>query len=264
MQQNEQNNEMPLQFLRMQTMPKSIIDAFDEYFKMIPANTDQLLREVYNLRYHVYCIETGFEDPTRHPDFAEYDEFDKQSIHYLILHKHSNSYAATTRLILPDMDNPDSLFPVELHSEITAADILKDVPRLRLAEVSRFCVSKDFKRRNKESGTLTGIGPEFEENISEDERRTFPHITIALIACLVKISAEHEIDYWYAVMEPALLRFLSTLGIHFTNIGPLTEYHGKRQPCIIKVSYLLEGVAKKNPELWHMLTMRGLYANSFN
>lgn len=244
-------------------MPKSIVDAFDDFFEMIPAISESLKLEVYNLRYQVYCLETGFEDSARHPDHIEKDEFDDSSIHYLIRHKRLNTYAATTRLILPDAKEPERLFPIEIHSQIDNHAALENIARCKLGEVSRFCVSKEFKNRKKEAGTLTGISADHDDYFSEDERRSFPHITIALIACLIKISAEHDIQYWFAVMEPALLRFLSTLGIHFTHIGPLTEYHGKRQPSVIKVSDLLDGVEKKHPELWDMLTLRGLYADAF-
>lgn len=237
----------------------SIIDTFDHFFEIIPAASEPLLQEVYKLRYQVYCIETGFEDPSSHPDQTEYDKFDNNSIHYLIRHKRFNTYAATTRLILPDTSHPEQFFPIELHCRIDNHAALENIPRTKLAEVSRFCVSKDFKRRKKESGTLTGVSPELEERFTEDERRTFPHITIALIACLIKMSAEQNVQYWYAVMEPALLRFLSTLGIHFTQIGPLVDYRGIRQPSVINVSHLLNGVAEKHPELWEMLTMRGKY-----
>jgi len=241
----------------------SIVDSFDDFFEMVPANSESLKHEVYQLRYQVYCVETGFEDPAHHPLYLEYDEFDNNSIHYLIRHKRSNTYAATTRLILPNTDDPLQAFPIELHSRIDNHAALENVSRFKLGEVSRFCVSKEFKRRKKEAGTLAGISSDPGDNFSEDERRSFPHITLALIACLVKISAEHDIEYWYAVMEPALLRFLSALGIHFTQIGPLIDYHGKRQPGIIKVGDLLDGVAEKNPDIWQMLTFRGRYAQYF-
>jgi N-acyl amino acid synthase of PEP-CTERM/exosortase system len=236
-----------------------IIDAFNEFFEMIPAFSKELKNEVYKLRYQVYCIETGFESPEQHPGGLELDEYDNQSIHYLIRHRKSEVYAATTRLILPNIINPKIPFPIEQHSQIDNLDAVNYIPRANLAEVSRFCVSKEFKRRKKEYGTLTGIGPDSENPFSEDERRIFPHITLALIACLIKMSHENNITYWYAVMEPALLRFLSTLGIHFISIGPLTDYHGKRQPSIIKVSDLLKGVHTKNPEIWDLLTNRGQY-----
>lgn len=238
-------------------MTNSFIDTFNEYFDMVPAVSDELKNEVYKLRYQVYCLETGFAKIDAHPNGIESDEFDNNSIHYLIRHRKSNSYAATTRLILPNISNKDNLFPIEEHTEFYNDDILKNIPRDNLAEVSRFCVSKEFKRRKKEIGTLTGIDSDWEQDITEDERRVFPHITIALISCLIKISDENGIYYWYAVMEPALIRFLSSLGIYFVSIGPITDYHGKRQPCMIKVSDLLVGVANKNPILWDMITNKG-------
>jgi len=241
-------------------MSQAVLEAFNQYFEMIPALTDELKIEVYKLRFQVYCNETDFENPANHSDGLEQDAFDDQSVHYLIRHRQSNAYAATTRLILPKDNDPEKPFPIELHSTIDNLEPLKDIPRNKLAEVSRFCVSKEFKRRKHDKvNSLTGIHEDSVKYITEDEKRTFPHITIALIASQIKISEEHDIHYWYAVMEPALLRFLSILGIHFTSIGPITEYHGKRKPGVIKVSDLLAGVLQKNPPLWNMLTNNGQF-----
>jgi len=237
----------------------SYIDGFNEYFEMVPAVSDDLKNEVYKLRYQVYCIETGFESLDQFPDGLEFDEYDDHSIHYLIRHRKFNIYAATTRLILPNATKPETLFPIEQHSQIDNLEHMKNIPRINLAEISRFCVSKELKRRRKEYGTLTGFGPDSEYVFTEDERRVFPHITIALIACLIKMSKDNKIYYWYAVMEPSLLRFLSSLGIYFNNIGPLTDYHGKRQPCVVKVNDLLSGVFKKNSDIWDMLTNEELF-----
>jgi N-acyl amino acid synthase of PEP-CTERM/exosortase system len=73
------------------------------------------------------------------------------------------------------------------------------------------------------------------------------------------MSHENDIQDLYAVMEPALIRFFSTLGMDFIAIGPLTNYHGNRLPCTISVSDLLEGVAKKNLDNWDMLTNKGKF-----
>jgi len=246
-------------------MDQSITEAFYQYFEMVPADTSDLINEVYKLRFQVYCKETGFEDAALHPDGIEYDEFDDQSVHYLIRHRKTDTYAATTRLILPDAQNPEKPLPLEIHSTIDNYEPMKGIPRNKLAEVSRFCVSKEFKRRKYDKGnSLAGIDDASVQLIAEAEKRTFPHITIALIACQIIISEERNIHYWYAVMEPALLRFLSLLGIHFTGIGPITEYHGKRKPGIIKVSDLLTGVKNKNPPLWELLTNHGQYGVLFN
>lgn len=239
-------------------MAKEIIEGFKQYFDMVFASTEQLKNEVYQLRYQVYCIETKFERPEDFPAGLEIDESDQFSAHYLIKH-HSRGYAATTRLVLPDMDSLTRKFPIEEHCDITNHEVMNKIPRQHLAEVSRFCVSKEFKQRKGESGTLTGVSSEHDDYFSDDERRVFPHITLALIACLVKMSQEHEIYHWYAVMEPSLLRFLKRLGIVFTNIGPLADYHGERQPCVITVSEMLAGVFDKNRQVWDLLTDRGRY-----
>lgn len=240
-------------------MRKTILDAFNQYFEMVPTITDDLKNEVFKLRFQIYCKETHFEDPSHYPNGLEFDEFDNSSIHCLIRHRYSNAYAATTRLIKYDQHNPDWLFPIEIHSIINKPELLSEIPRHKIAEVSRFCVSKEFKRRKKELGSLTGFNLHSMEYVSEEEKRTFPHISLALIACMIKTSKEQNIHYWYAVMEPSLFRFLSTMGIDFKSIGPLTDYHGKRKPSIIKVNDLLNGVLQKNPSLWQMLTNDGQF-----
>lgn len=235
-------------------------DLFNDYFEMIPAISDSFKEEVYRLRYQVYCIETGFENPAHHPQGLEVDEYDDHSIHYLIRHRQSGLFAATTRLILSDSKNPGKLFPIERYTQFDNLALLHSIPRdMHLAEASRFCVSKEFKRRKYEAKTLAGINGTAKWDYYENERRILPHLSIALFACLIKMSHENEIYYWYAVMEPALIRFFTTLGIYFLAIGPVTDYHGKRQPCVIKVSDLLAGVAHKNLEIWEFMTNKGQF-----
>lgn len=243
---------------------ENIITPFNEYFEMIPALSNKLKNEVYKLRYQVYCVETGFEKMAEHPGEIETDDFDKNSVHYLIRHRKSGAYAATTRLILPDKNNLDNLFPIEIFSTIDKPKELEDKQRCYMAEASRFCVSKDFKKRKGDyEASLTGISPDWEKKTAEEERRTYPHLSIALYACLIRMSHENNVQYWYAVMEPALIRFFTTLGIYFKGIGPVADYHGMRRPCVIRVSDLLAGVFEKNPAIWAMMSSEGQYGKNF-
>ena len=91
-------------------MPSDLITAFNEYFELIHADTDALRMQVYQLRYQVYVLETGFEseadclrghDESGKPIHWEMDEFDNRSDHYLLRHRRTGVYAATARLILP-------------------------------------------------------------------------------------------------------------------------------------------------------------------
>lgn len=240
-------------------MKTDLTEKFNEYFELVPADTQELKRQVYHLRFLVYCLETGFETLENCPDGLEIDEYDERSDHYLIRHKSSGEFMATTRFILPDPSNIENPFPVEAHCHIDKIELLDGINRHDLAEISRFCVSKKFKKRQGESGTITGVHEGNVNSYSEDERRTFPSITLGLIAALIRMTNKHNVNHWYAVMEPALIRFLANLGIHFTVIGPIAEFHGKRLPCLIDVNYLLSGVRHKNEDLWDLLTDYGKY-----
>lgn len=240
-------------------MTKSIEQAFHDYFEIVPATSDALRAEAYRLRYQVYCIETGFEDPANYPDGLERDEYDATSVHALIRHRASGLFAATTRLILPDATDPDRLFPTERFAHVLLPEGFAPASREQLAEISRFCVSKEFKRRRGERGTTTGLD---EQTVNEslhtvDERRTFPHITLALIASLTRMSVQYHITHWYALMEEPLIRFLSVLGINWTLAGPLTEHHGRRLPCIMRVPEHLLPVKEKNAALWDLISDHG-------
>ncbi|MDO9425138.1 MAG: PEP-CTERM/exosortase system-associated acyltransferase [Methylobacter sp.] len=231
---------------------------FNKYFEMIPAISDELKHEVYKLRYQVYCVEMGFQNPEEFPEGIEFDEYDPHSSHYLIRHRGLGIYIATTRLILPDANNREKPFPMEKHSQIDNVNLLKTMPRHNLAELSRFCVSKEFRRRKNEQQLLTTIDAvDLEIIFEQEEKMISSHLTLALFACAIKMSSENNIHYWYAIMEPALMRVFSALGIHFVGIGPLVDYHGLRQPCVIKVDELLDSVAKKDLNYWNMLTNNG-------
>lgn len=232
---------------------------FNKYFEMIPAISDELKHEVYKLRFQVYCVEMGFENHQEFPEGLEFDEYDQYSSHYLIRHRGLGIYMATTRLILSDANNPEKPFPIEIHSQIDDVALLKTMPRPHLAELSRFCVSKKFRRRKNEQQLVTTNDADSELAYGQEEKRSSSHLTLALFACAIKMSSENNIHYWYAIMEPALMRVFSALGIHFVGIGPLVDYHGLRQPCVIKVNDLLDGVAKKDLNYWNMLTNNGQF-----
>ncbi|MBL6986583.1 MAG: PEP-CTERM/exosortase system-associated acyltransferase [Methylobacter sp.] len=244
----------------MQKMNDTYI--FNKYFEMIPATSDELKHEVYKLRYQVYSTEngdkTGFNKFINHADGMEFDEYDLHSSHYLIRHRELGMYMATTRLILPDVNIREKLFPIEQHSQIDNVDLLKTMPRHNLAELSRFCISKEFRRRRIDQ-YLFANNDDSENLLAYEEKRSSSHLTLALFSCAIKMSAENNIHYWYAFMEPALIRVFSAFGIHFVEIGPLVDFYGMRRPCVIKVADLLDSVAKKDLNYWSMLTNSGQF-----
>lgn len=227
------------------------------WFDSVPAITPRLRDAALRLRYQVYCVENQFEDPSHSPDGRESDDLDAHSVHSLLVHRSSGMTAGTVRLVLPLGDAPEDSFALQ---RVCSDPFLKNrlmFPVERMAEVSRFCVSKEFRRRQGDSFNPSGESPFALTASPEDERRMVPHITLGLIEALVRMSIENGITYWCAVMEPALLRLLTRLGIHFQKIGPMIDYHGRRQPCYIPLDALLERVQRERPDVWAVITREG-------
>jgi len=249
---DQQPSEQPQQRLR---------DAYWQWFQAIPANTELLRHESFRLRYQVYCVENPFENPDEHPGEAETDHYDSRAVCTNLIHRPSGITAGTVRLVLPLLEDPNSSFAVQ---EACKEPFFRDpssFPIGRAAEISRFCISKDFRRRQGD-----GLYPRYEELDQQDatmlEKRVIPNMTLGLIEGLVRMSVENGVIYWCAMMEPALLRLLTRMGIHFEHIGPLVDHHGRRQPCFIKLSTLLERVRREQQEIWDVLTDDGAHADA--
>src|SRR3546814_19250582 len=82
-------------------------------------------------------------------------------------------------------------------------------------------------------------------------------MTLGLMEGIIRMSVDHGFFYQCAVMERPLLRLLDRLGIRFTHIGPLVEYHGRRQPCMLKLETMLQEVREERLYVWELLTEGG-------
>lgn len=234
----------------------NITDSFHAHLEARKAISDELKNNAYQVRYNVYCVERGYEDKTKFPDRMERDEFDNESVHAVVRHKKSKKPVGVVRLVLPNRRNPDRRFPIETYFGRRFDESVLNkfhYSRNNIAEVSRFAVSKLsllqiqkqlFVAADKKSPSLK----------ESDPRLLLPHISLGLIAMLFTISDEHGIDYWYAAMEPSLSRLLTRLGIDFTPIGPVMNYHGKRQPMIARVDDLLNTIAHTRKDFFRLIT----------
>jgi N-acyl amino acid synthase of PEP-CTERM/exosortase system len=239
-------------------MTSDLIAAFSQYFELVHANTDEMREHVYALRYQVYVLETGFERAEDCFDGKERDAYDPRSDHYLIRHRRSGLFAATARLILSDPEAPEADYPIEHHCEFFEGAGISD-PRIRrrLAEISRFAVSKAFKRRVGEAGTLAGVSENIDMYFEEDERRILPHLSLGLFAAVMRMVHTHQVTHCYAVMEPALHRLIGRFGVIFNPIGPSVDYHGLRIPCLGTVDEALPSIKRVAPSVWDLITERG-------
>lgn len=234
---------------------QAVRDIYRQYFETVVLGVDdnELRDAAFRLRYQVYCIENPFEDPADNPDGRERDAYDDRAAHCLLLHLPSHTWAGAVRLIPPDRSEPSQSFALQQVCFDPMISDPKRFPVLEMGEVSRFCISKTFRRRQGDRLFPASNEP----GDREDERRVIPNMTLGLIEGLVRMSLDSDIRYWCAVMEPALLRLLARLGIHFQNIGPLVDYHGHRQPCFLELETMLTQVRAERPDVWDILTDGG-------
>jgi N-acyl amino acid synthase of PEP-CTERM/exosortase system len=143
---------------------------------------------------------------------------------------------------------------MEVHSQIDNVALTKTINRTNLAELSRFCVSKQFRRRANEQDLIVTNDMEDSRYIPRGKNSS-ASITLALFACAIRMSSDHNIHYWYALIEPALKRVVAPLGINVVQMGELVDHHGMRIPCALKVEDLLLGATAKDPEYLEMLTL---------
>jgi N-acyl amino acid synthase of PEP-CTERM/exosortase system len=223
----------------------TLLEAFQSQFRVIPANTRERMRAALRVRYQVYCIENPHER-CNDPDGLEKDEFDAHAAHSLLLHRTTEAALGTVRLILPLFDALNRSFAVQRVMDTGALREFHRLPLHAMGEVSRFSISRQWRRIAGTSETASSIG------------NSGPLMRLGLIQALIRMSKEHGVTHWCAAMEPTLLRMLSAMAIRFRPIGPLVEYHGLRQPAYCVIADVLNAVRRERPAFWSILTNDGV------
>ena len=221
---------------------------YTEYFDIVRADTPELLDQAYRLRYQVYCLEHPFENSAEHSDGRERDVDDDRSIHTLLLHRQSGVFAGTVRVILPRWVTQRP-FPIHRILASQGIEPFSVLPMPSTSEISRFAVSKEFRRRRGEE-RYPDVHVPGEAPATPNDRQMIPYITFGLIRGVVEICQDYEISHISAVMEPALIRILERFGVHFEHIGSPVEYHGRRQACVARLTDLVERNRANRTLLW--------------
>jgi N-acyl amino acid synthase of PEP-CTERM/exosortase system len=220
---------------------------YERHFAVVRAATPKLLREAYRLRYQVYCVENPFEDPEQQIGESESDDDDDRSIHTLLVHRRTGEIAGTSRVILPDQRTSR---PLPMATLLNDGDrrCFDGFPVAHTAEMSRFAVSKDFRRRRSEDRYADMEGRD--GDLIEQERRLMPFITLGLIRGLFGICLEHGVTHLAAVMETPFNRIMHRLGLNFVPIGGIVNHRGLRQPCIALLDDLIQQSHEKDSLVW--------------
>jgi N-acyl amino acid synthase of PEP-CTERM/exosortase system len=226
------------------------LEYYNASFSSSIAESLEDREECFRIRFQVYCIDNGFEDPDNSPDGLERDGFDSHSVHSILTHNATNNGIGTVRLVLPQEDGEHRVLPMQYIAGAIAADDVAPFPICQTAEISRFSIVKSFRQHTPDQG--------FEARPSSEEwRKMLYHLPLGLIKSCVEMSVHEGMTHLAAVMEPALLRLLTRFGIHFNPLGSLVECHGRRQPCWADIGALLTRVHAERADVWEVITANG-------
>ena len=226
---------------------ETLLTRFNAHFQTLTADTPDRVKMAQKVRYQVYCVENPHEKSSN-PDEMETDEFDAHSAQSLLLYRPNGAALGTARLILPLAADAAQSFSVQRVMGAAAQRELDGLPLHATAEVSRFSISRQFRRIAE-----TATGSEQAAFVANSG----PLIRLGLIQALVRMSVQQRITHWCALMEPTLLRMLSAMGIRFQPVGPLVEFRGLRQPCHCRIADVLAAVRCERPAFWSVITDNG-------
>lgn len=225
-------------------------------FKFERVNSEELLKEIYRIRYEVYYEECLFLPASDYPDGLEIDKFDAHSIHFAAFA--DNEVIGTARLV----KESEHGYPLNDHcreTTINEKELIKD----GLLEVSRLALRKSFRRR-KEDGIYAvesylkksegGILAERVEDRTEQERkRQQPVVILGLYKAMYHETRRIGFGHWYAAMEKKLWRALKMFNFTFDEIGPQVDYYGPVIPYLGIINKMEKEVNDHSPELWSYL-----------
>lgn len=236
-----------------------LLDVYRRWFEVVVADTDALRDEVYRLRYRVLAVEHPYLDPDDYPDGCERDEHDAHSAHALLVHRPSGAVAGTVRVILPHDGDEARRLPILDHCADPRLHDPAWFPASRAVEVSRFSISKQFRRRLTDAFYPDALEERIGEAPEADEaRRVMPNIMLGIIQAAIALSAANGLTWMSAMMEKQLIRLLARVGIHLDAVGPPVDLYGLRQPCVRNWIDMVDQVrAEGHDDVWEVLTDDG-------
>lgn len=230
---------------------------FNEYFDVFLADNLEAKEINFRIRYHVYCLETGYEDASSFPDRRETDEFDSRSAHFIVRTRATGDWIAAMRLVLGPMES----LPISRFATIDKDLLLRSMRANSTeeftisAEVSRMSVVAQYRRRPLERNTPYQIpwnaDDEHDDNASHagNERRKAPWLMLALLYAARDYSEQNAINHWFFLAERSLARIFKGLGMQLEQTGPGCEHRGTRFPHVIEIPRGFDNFEVKYPKL---------------
>lgn len=229
-------------------------------------------KQMYNLRYQVYCLEKGFLKASDYPDYLETDDYDPCS-RYVAAFSQTGIMVGGIRMIrvpaggaFPFQKHCDALFPdfsmpdKAVCVEISRAMVSKEYLRRKDDDLWRFLTSLSSAKTPQDKRKLEdrryaeqlhgGGGTAEKAKMILNDRRQYSDIFVGIIREVYRQSKRDKIEYWVGAMEKSLGRLLGSLCFCFDPIGNEVDYYGTVTPYITSLKKLDESLKTGNPKLF--------------
>jgi N-acyl amino acid synthase of PEP-CTERM/exosortase system len=209
---------------------------FDDNFRVCFADTPFGVALHQRIRYQVFCLDKGFENPDTFSTNRETDAWDAHSAHFIVQDRSTRQWVAATRLVLP---RKESVLPVQktVSLDPKATEGLGDY----VGEISRFCIisARSAILKQGDASAETGVEPlpnSLEEwGIGAVTSRQQFELTLGMIRAVVIYALKRGMEHCYVLITDAFARMLRKIGVKLIQIGPTVDYRGMRTPFLIEM-----------------------------
>lgn len=232
---------------------------FDKHFEAVLADCEEGKRLHYQIRYQVYCTESGYEDYRAFPDREEKDEWDRHAVHFLVRSKTSGEWIGAMRLIMPGHQGGHPVFQLcDMDGAITGK-----TRGSMTGEISRLCIINSFRRRlppKRSALNHTSLARAKDSQHHQlRERCKEPLIVLGLFRAAAQYSREHGVPYWYFLTTSALARMLKRMNVNMVKAGASCFHNGERHPFLIDLLDAVESARRGSGVIAQMLENQTAY-----
>jgi N-acyl amino acid synthase of PEP-CTERM/exosortase system len=194
--------------------------VFDDIYEVILADSPATQSIHRKIRYHVYCVERGYEDPGAYPDGEESDLWDDDSVQFVARERVSGRCVGAIRLILPRAVD----FPVETMGCLSAANP-RGLRRRQLGELSRVCIIRTPQAWMYQGPLTSGLGQVPKSRELE--------VLVGLVRAVTVYGLQRGIEGCYALITDPFARLLvGRLGLVLDPAGQAVDHRGQRAPYL--------------------------------
>lgn len=202
---------------------------FEKRYMAVLADTEESKSIHYALRHEVYCVEKGFLCSSE--NLREQDNFDENSVHFLVRDLLKSRWVGTLRVVLP---NENSL-PV---MKAVGRNLINDegLAVNNVAEISRLSIID----QHRHSTTIIND-------------HSFSEVMFSLISAAKHYCEGLGIGTWIFLCRKSLSKIANRQGMTMNKIGGPCEYKGTRYPYLVNLQEAFLGLEKTSDKLHTLL-----------